>query len=163
MNMNYILPQYQYYLENLTGLEGSSRQQNNRTWHMSWLNAHHVRVLIVSEVTELLGTLHPRIPDNCVGEVVLLDAHLATGHHVCDDVLLWSILEDTVCPLIDGYHITAFLTYRIYSGLNTTKIMWIVINNRTWTILTSFQQITQTLQLQFEVWTTIKKCLDIFF
>ena len=76
---------------------------------MAALHADHVGVLVVAEVGDLLGLVHPRVPDDGVGEVVLLDAHLAAAHHVGDDVLGRGEGVDAVRPLADGHHVAALL------------------------------------------------------
>lgn len=55
---------------------------------MASIDADHVGVLVVTEVTHLLGLLVPGVPDDGVGEVVFLNPHFPTRHDVCDNVLV---------------------------------------------------------------------------
>lgn len=84
---------------------------------MARFNTHHVRVLIISEIRQLLCTLHPRVPQHRVREIVFLDAHLPAGHHIRDDVFLWSVLVYAVGPLIDCDDIPPLLADGIYASL----------------------------------------------
>lgn len=76
---------------------------------MSCLNANHVRVFIIPEVRHFFRLLHPWVPNDGVGEIVLLDTHLPTRNYVGYDVLLRRILIDSVCPFVDRYNFPAFL------------------------------------------------------
>ena len=55
---------------------------------MPRVDADHVRVLVVPEVAQLLCLLVPGVPDDRVGQVVLLYPHLPPGHHIGHDVLV---------------------------------------------------------------------------
>ena len=76
---------------------------------MSGHDADHVGVLVVPEVGDLLGLVQPGVPDDGVGEVVLLDAHLPAGDDVGDDVLGRRVGVDAVGPLVDGDDVAALL------------------------------------------------------
>ena len=76
---------------------------------MAGHDADHVGVLVVPEVRDLLGLVEPGVPDDGVGEVVLLDAHLAAADHVGDDVLGRGERVDAVGPLPDGHDVAALL------------------------------------------------------
>lgn len=84
---------------------------------MSRLDAHHIRVLVIPEIRHLLRPVCPRVPHDRVGEVVLLDAHLPAGHHVCYDVLLRGVLVYPVRPFVDGDDVTALLVDSAIAGL----------------------------------------------
>ena len=103
---------HEAHLEDLAGFEGSSRQQHHGTGHVSCLHADHVGVLVVSEVTHLPRLVQPRIPDDRVREVILLQAHLPAGHYVGHNVLRRCVLVDPIGPLVDRHHVSALLVDR---------------------------------------------------
>ncbi len=97
------------HLKYLTSLERGAGHEGDRGADVAALHADHVGVLVVPEVGDLLGLVVPRVPDDGVGEVVLLDAHLPPRHHVGDDVLRRGVGVDAVGPLPDGHHVAALL------------------------------------------------------
>ena len=70
---------------------------------------HEVIVTNVLHAAHVAHFVVPRVPDDSVGKVVLLDAHFPPRHHVGDDVFRWRVGVDPVCPLSDGYHVSALL------------------------------------------------------
>lgn len=98
-------------LEYLASFESGAGQEDHRTGDVSRFHAHHVRIFVISEIGHVLGLVDPRIPDDGIREVVLLDAHLASRDDVCYDVLLRSVLVYSVCPLVYSDDISTFLVY----------------------------------------------------
>jgi len=81
------------------------------------LDAYHVWELVVAKVRNVARLLLPGVPDDGVGEVVLLHAHLPTGNDVCDDVLRLRILIDSVGPLAHRDNVAALLEDLVVPGL----------------------------------------------
>lgn len=108
---------HSHHLQDLAGLEGRAWQQNDRTAYVARLDAHHVRILVVSKVGDIFRLVHPRVPNNRVGEVILLDPHLPPRHHVSDDVLLRCILVYPVRPFTYRHNIPPLLVHGAVSSL----------------------------------------------
>ena len=64
---------------------------------------------MITEIRNFFGLVYPRIPDDGVGEVVLLDAHFPARHHVGDDVLRGGVGVDPISVLPNHYYISTFL------------------------------------------------------
>ena len=78
-------------LENQTSFEGLVRHEGDGCGDVAAVDADHVGMLVITKVTHFLGFLVPGVPDDRVGEVVLLDPHLPPRHHVGHDVLVRSV------------------------------------------------------------------------
>ena len=68
-------------LENQTSFEGLVRHEGDGCGDVAAVDADHVGMLVITKVTHFLGFLVPGVPDDRVGEVVLLDPHLPSRHH----------------------------------------------------------------------------------
>ena len=66
-------------------------------------------IRIITKIGDFLGLVYPRIPDDSVGEVVLLDAHFPARDHVGDDVLRGGVGVDPIRVLPNHYYISTFL------------------------------------------------------
>lgn len=79
---------------------------------MARLHADHVRIFVVAKVGHLPRLVQPRIPNDRVRKVILLQTHLPARDHIRDDVLLRSVLVDSIGPLVDRNYISALLINR---------------------------------------------------
>ena len=64
---------------------------------------------MITKIRNFFSLVYPRIPDDSVGEVVLLDAHFPARHHVGDDVLRGCVGVDPISVLPNHYYISTFL------------------------------------------------------
>lgn len=96
-------------LQNLTRFKSGTGQENHRTGHVAGFHTNHVWVFVVAEVAHVLGFFNPWVPDDSVGEVVLLYAHLTPGYYVGYDVFVWGVLIHAVGPFADCHDVAAFL------------------------------------------------------
>ena len=76
---------------------------------LCWRNTWMVLIRIITKIGDFLGLVYPRIPDDGVGEVVLLDAHFPARHHVGDDVLRGGVGVYPISVLPNHYYISTFL------------------------------------------------------
>ena len=96
-------------MQDLTSFEGRAGHERDRRGDVAGLDADHVGILVVAKVRDLLGLVHPGVPDHRIREVVLLNPHLSTGNHIGDDVFRRCIGVDPVCPLANHDNVPAFL------------------------------------------------------
>lgn len=76
---------------------------------MAALDAYHIGKFVVAEVRDVARFLLPGIPNDRVGKVVLLHAHLPTGNDVRDDMLRLRVLVDPVGPFAHRHDVAALL------------------------------------------------------
>lgn len=107
-----------HHLEYLAGFESRPRKKHHGARHVPGLHADHVRIFVVSEIRDFLGLIRPRVPYHRVGKIVFLYPHLPSRHHVRDDVLLRSVLVNSVSPFTYSNYITAFLVSDAFPRLN---------------------------------------------
>lgn len=84
---------------------------------MPRLHADHIRILVIAKVAHLARLVQPRIPDDRVRKVVLLQPHLPPRHHVRYDMLLGRVLVHSVRPLVHRDDVAALLVDRAIARL----------------------------------------------
>lgn len=88
---------------------------------MAALDTYHVREFVVAEVRDVARLLLPGIPDDRVGKVVLLHAHLPTGNDIRDDMLRLRVLVDSVGPFTHRDDVAAFLEDLVVPSLRMNE------------------------------------------
>lgn len=110
-------------LQNETSFKGLHGHQGDGGGYVASIDADHVGVLVVTEVTHLLGLLVPGVPDDGVGEVVFLNPHFPTRHHVCDNVLVRRVDVNPVCPFIECDDLPTLLVCRRLGRSRTRRTL----------------------------------------
>ena len=90
---------------------------NSKVGFLRKENVFSLLKLIITKIRDFLGLVYPRIPDDGVGEVVLLDAHFPARHHVGDDVLRGGVGVDPISVLPNHYYISTFLKNKQVNSL----------------------------------------------
>jgi len=99
-------------LHNETSFECLARHQGYGGRHLARLYTDHIGMFIVPEVCHFLRLCFPGIPYDSVRQVVFLNPHLPTRHHIGDDVFMGSVYINPVCPFVKCYDLPALLVRR---------------------------------------------------
>lgn len=84
---------------------------------MTTLDTNHIRKLIITKVRYIACFLLPRIPNDGIGKIVLLNPHFSSGNHIRDYVLRLRVLIDPVGPLTDRHNVATLLEDLVVSRL----------------------------------------------